>query len=346
MCNMNIRKDTILTGLRSNETLTLGNYLGAILPMIEMQKKYANTHNVNMFVPDLHSFTTPIDHSIFYDMTFGNIKMYVASGLDLDNSNVSVYRQSRISAHSELAWILSCFTYTGEMERMTQYKEKSSDLKGSVTMGLMSYPILMAADILLYNAKYVPVGEDQFQHLEIARDIAKRFNNKFGDVFVVPDETSKQTSFIQRDRGLRIKSLTNPEKKMSKSSLDQKSKINMDDTPEVARKKIMSATTDSIGVVNFDRKNQAGVSNLLEILAYMTGTPQSEVNAKWAGHTRYGDLKKAVADVVCDFLEKYHTAYQQVDDNILIQKLEENEQKMREVANATLLRAQKAVGLR
>ena len=182
-------KKTILTGVRSNEEPTLGNYLGAFVPMVEMQRKYAGEYQINMFVPDLHSFTTPIDHASLYQNTLTNLKYFIAAGLDMTNPDTFIYRQSYIPAHSELTWILDCFTYMGEMSRMTQFKEKSNEHNESVTVGLFNYPVLMAADILLYNAEYVPVGEDQFQHLEIARDIATRFNNKFGEVFTVPVAT-------------------------------------------------------------------------------------------------------------------------------------------------------------
>ena len=251
-------KPVILTGIRSNEEPTLGNYLGAFVPMVDMQRRFSGDYQINMFVPDLHSFTTPIDHTTLYQNTLKNLKYFIAAGLDIHDENTFIYRQSFIPAHAELAWILDCFTYVGEMQRMTQFKEKSSEHAASVTMGLMNYPVLMAADILLYNAAYVPVGEDQFQHLEITRDIATRMNNKFGELFVVPEPTAKQTSFIRRDSGLRIRSLTNPEKKMSKSSDDEKSKINLNDTPEQARKKIMSATTDSVGVINSSCEDSGG----------------------------------------------------------------------------------------
>lgn len=339
-------KPTILTGVRANEEPTLGNYLGAFVPMVEMQKKYAGSHTINMFVPDLHSFTTPIDHASLYQNTITNLKYFIAAGLDIDNPDTHLYRQSYVPAHSELTWILDCFTYVGEMSRMTQFKEKSSEHNESVTVGLFNYPVLMAADILLYNAKYVPVGEDQFQHLEITRDIATRFNNKFGDIFVVPDATKGQTAFIERDEGLRIRSLTHPEKKMSKSSPDEKSKILLNDNPAVAAKKIMSATTDSVGVINFDYENQPGISSLLQILALLTGRPQDEVNAEWVGQTGYGDFKKAVAAAVENFLIDFQARFNAIDDATLIAKLEASEAEVAKVANATLLRAQQAVGLR
>ena len=301
-------KEVILTGIRSNEEPTLGNYLGAFVPMVQLQQHYAGRYQLNMFVPDLHSFTTPIDHTTLYENTLTNLKYFIAAGLDITDEHTFLYRQSFIPAHSELTWILDCFTGFGEMSRMTQFKEKSADNNNNVTVGLFNYPVLMAADILLYNARWVPVGEDQFQHLEITRDIALRMNHKFGELFTIPEPTAKQTAFIQRDTGLRIRSLTNPEKKMSKSSNDQKSKINLADTPAQARKKIMAATTDSLGVINFDWQRQPGITNLLQLLAILTNRPQAEVNAEWVGQTQYGPLKRAVAEAVAAFL----TDFQQI----------------------------------
>lgn len=340
-------KPVILTGIRSNEEPTLGNYLGAFLPIVEMQQKFAGEYQINMFVPDLHSFTTPIDHNSLYRNTLNNLKYFIAAGLDINNADTYIYRQSYIPAHSELTWILDCFTYVGEMSRMTQFKEKSASNNESVTMGLFNYPVLMAADIILYNAKHVPVGEDQFQHLEITRDIATRFNNKFNDeVFTVPEATKDQMQFINRDNGLRIRSLTDPTKKMSKSSDDEKSKILLIDTPEAARKKIMSATTDSVGEINFDWNTQPGISSLLQILAILSGRPQEDVNAEWTGATSYGEFKKAVADAVAGFLTDFQAKLSNLSDEVLLQKLEQSEQAMSVVANETLLRAQRAVGLR
>ena len=338
-------KEVILTGIRSNEEPTLGNYLGAFVPMVQLQQHYAGRYQLNMFVPDLHSFTTPIDHATLYENTLTNLKYFVAAGLDITDEHTFLYRQSFISAHSELTWILDCFTGFGEMSRMTQFKEKSAD-NNNVTVGLFNYPVLMAADILLYNARWVPVGEDQFQHLEITRDIALRMNHKFGELFTVPEPTAKQTAFIQRDTGLRIRSLTNPEKKMSKSSTDQKSKINLADTPAQARKKIMAATTDSLGVINFDWQGQPGITNLLQLLAILTNRPQAEVNAAWVGQTQYGPLKRAVAEAVTIFLTDFQARLAGISDETLLATLERSERAMNEVANTTLLRVQKAVGLR
>ncbi len=339
-------KEVILTGIRSNEEPTLGNYLGAFVPMVQLQQHYAGRYQLNMFVPDLHSFTTPIDHTTLYENTLTNLKYFIAAGLDITDEHTFLYRQSFIPAHSELTWILDCFTGFGEMSRMTQFKEKSADNNNNVSVGLFNYPVLMAADILLYNARWVPVGEDQFQHLEITRDIALRMNHKFGELFTVPEPTAKQTAFIQRDTGLRIRSLTNPEKKMSKSSTDQKSKINLADTPAQARKKIMAATTDSLGVINFDWQRQPGITNLLQLLAILTNRPQAEVNAEWVGQTQYGPLKRAVAEAVATFLTDFQTRLADISDETLLATLERSERAMNEVASITLLRVQKAVGLR
>ena len=338
-------KEVILTGLRANEELTLANYLGGILPMVDMQKHYAGKYQINMFVPDLHSFTTAINHEGLYERSINNLKYYVASGLDLNDPNTFLYRQSFISAHSELTWILDCFTGFGEMSRMTQFKEKSSGSE-SVSVGLFNYPVLMAADILLYNAKWVPVGEDQFQHLEITRDIAERMNNKFGKMFTVPESTEKQSEFMNRGAGLRVRSLTEPTKKMSKSSTEEKSKILLIDNPEVAYKKIMSATTDDIGVINYDWAAQPGITNLMTILSMLSNQDLETIKSIWTGKTKYGEFKVAVAEAVRSFLIDFQSRLASVDENELIAKLEISEELMRPVANETLYRVQKAIGLR
>ena len=339
-------KTVILTGIRSNEEPTIGNYLGAILPMVEMQRRFAGEYQINMFVPDLHSITTPVNYDALNRNTMNNLKYFVAAGLNLADEDTHVYRQSYIPAHSELTWILDCFTGMGEMNRMIQYKEKSDKNKENISVGLFNYPVLMAADILLYGAKYVPVGDDQFQHLEIARDIAIRFNNKFGDIFVVPESTKVQTEFMKRDNGLRIRSLTDPTKKMSKSDKDDKSKILLIDDPKSAAKKIMSATTDSVGKINFDWQNQPGITSLLQILALLTGREQTDVNNEWVGKESYGEFKQVVADEISKFLTEFQTRYHDVTDEQILDKLTESEQTLTPIANATLLKAQQAVGLR
>jgi len=339
-------KSVILTGIRSNEEPTIANYLGAFLPIVQMQKEYAGEYQINMFVPDLHSFTTPIDHSTLYRNTLNNLKYFIAAGLNINDADTYIYRQSYIPAHSELTWILDCFTYMGEMGRMIQFKDKSNDNSESVSVGLFNYPVLMAADILLYGAEHVPVGEDQFQHLEITRDIATRFNNKFGDVFTIPNPTKEQTNFIHRDSGLRIRSLSDPTKKMSKSSTDSKSKILLSDSPDSAITKIMSATTDSVGIINFDWDNQPGITSLLQILSMLSGRSQADVNEEWVGNTNYGTFKSVVSEAVAAFLSEFQARLDNISDEALLAKLASSEAEMTKVANQTLLRAQVAVGLR
>ena len=337
---------TILTGIRANEEPTLGNFIGAYKTMINLANEHAADSRVNMFVPDLHSFTTPIDHSKLYAQVIKGVKYYIAAGLDINNPNIHIYRQSHVPAHSELAWILDCFTYFGEASRMTQFKEKSEEHADAITVGLFNYPILMAADILLYDAKYIPLGEDQFQHLELARDIAMRMNNKFDcELFTVPASEAEQVKFMHLEKGLRIRSLTEPTKKMSKSSTNEKSKISLSDDPEVAAKKIMSATTDNEGVIRFDMINQPGVSNLLTIEAMMTDRDIQDVIADWAGQTSYGDLKRKVAETVKNFLADFQAKVAAISDEEAEAILAKGEAYANEVSKQKLAEVQRAVGL-
>lgn len=370
-------KPVILTGVRANNNIHIGNYFGAILPIINMAKRRSDEYDINLFIPDLHSFTTPIDHSKLYDSILNNARVYTAAGLPLDNPSIHLYRQSRISAHSELAWILDCFTGFGEMSRMTQFKDKSKKLHDDqisfarrssnasihllralgiiggdiISVGLFNYPVLMAADILLYGATYVPVGDDQTQHLEFTRDIAERMNRKFGDLFIVPKPVIQQHQFFGKDQGLRIKDLVNPAKKMSKSDESGKGIIFLSDDPKSAHKKIMSATTDSIGKVQYDKGNQPGISNLLEILTLVRQDAGKEVTLEqtaneYFGMDRYGDFKRIVADEVAEFLENFQNRLAAVDERAIEEKLASSEKDMNVVANETLYRVQKAVGLR
>jgi len=338
-------KEVVLTGLRSNDEFHLGNYLGAILPMVNLQKKYAGQYQFNMFIPDLHSFTTPIDHSKLYEQTLKNLKVFVAAGLDINQPDTYIYRQSYIPAHSEMTWILSCFSYFGELSRMTEFKEKA-DAQAQVTTGLFTYPVLMAADILLYGSKWVPVGDDQRQHLEFTRDLAMRLNHKFGELFVVPEDNAKQVEFAGRGEPVRIRSLRNPEKKMSKSVEDPAGTIMLSDDPAKAAEKIMSATTDSDNQIRFDWEKQSGIANLLQILALLEGEPQIGINSEWEGKSSYGELKTAVSEAVRAFLSDFQAKLQPVDEDQLMRKLEADEAAMSKVAGQTLLKVQKAVGLR
>ncbi|PKL31497.1 tryptophan--tRNA ligase [Candidatus Saccharibacteria bacterium HGW-Saccharibacteria-1] len=387
-------KPVILTGIRANNDLTIGNYFGAILPIIDMAKKRSDEFQINMFIPDLHSFTTSVDHDTLNQQIINNARLFVAAGLPLDNDSIYLYRQSYIPAHSELTWVLDCFTGFGEMERMTQFKEKSgaqsllssitseidrmesisnqsSAIKGydyknefsksagflvsllqdykkreHVSTGLFNYPVLMAADILLYNAKYVPVGEDQSQHLEFTRDIAERMNNKFDNIFTVPEAVKDQNAFFGAEQGLRTKDLVNPTKKMSKSDESGRGVIFLGDDPEVAYKKVMGATTDDLAEIHFDKQTQPGISNLLEILALVRGNSLTDTIAEFEGQTRYGDFKKVVATEIKQFLSDFQKRLSEVDNGVVMAKLEQSERDLTPIANATLLRAQQAVGLR
>ncbi len=339
--------DTVLTGLRTNGDYHLGNYIGALRPMIDFATNKAADYQINIFAPDLHSFTTPIDHSAFHKQTMDNLRLFVAAGIPLENPNVHMYRQSRIPAHSELTWILMNFTGFGEFNRMVEFKDKSSKLDGDrVSVGLFGYPALMAADILLYGARWVPVGDDQRQHLEFTRTIAERMNNQFGLELVIPESIQKQQEFVGRLDAPRIRSLRNPDKKMSKSIDDPAGTILLTDDPAAAVKKIMSAETDSIGAINLDWDNQPGISNLLTILAYMQGKLVSDIVSQWQGSERYGDLKKAVAAEVSGFLEQLQAQVAKVDDAALISYLERSEAKMNSIASKTLTEVQRAIGLR
>jgi len=298
--------------------------------------------------------------------------------LDIDNPDTYIYRQSYVPAHSELTWILSCFSYFSDLARMSEFKIKAEQMtgrvkelfdvinesygsaptseeaiddvaKGNISAGLFAYPVLMAADILLYGAKFVPVGEDQRQHVEFARDLAMRMNLNFhkdGELFVLPADNAEQTKFVGRSEPVRIRSLRNPEKKMSKSVEDPAGTIMLSDSPDEAAKKVMGAETDSLGSINYDWQKQPGVTNLLQMLALLSDRPQDEINSEWHGKNSYGELKSAVAESVKSFLTDFQGKLSQVDSGKLMSKLEADESKMNEVANTTLLKVQKAVGLR
>lgn len=340
-------KPVILTGLRANNGLHIGNYLGALLPIVDMAKEHAGEYQINLFIPDLHSFTTPIDHKQLQSGVRNALNVFVAAGLPLDNPNINLYRQSYIPAHSELAWILNCFTGFGELSRMAEFKDKSKRLGiDHIGVGQFDYPPLMAADILLYGAKYVPVGDDQTQHLEFTRNIAERMNVKFGELFVVPKAVREQHDFFGKDQGLRIRDLADPTKKMSKSDETGKGVIFLSDKPEVAKKKIMGGTTDSLGRVAYNRAEQPGLANLIDILALMTGKTVGQVCKEYVGQTQYGPLKIATADALAEFLTEFQTKLAKVEEKAVLEKLEASEAAMNKQANATLLKVQRAVGLR
>jgi tryptophanyl-tRNA synthetase len=312
----NMTKPVILTGIRSNEDPTLGNYFGALLPLIDMAKRRGDDFEVNLFVPDLHSFTTPTDHAKLYQKTINNLKIFVAAGLPLDQPNVHIYRQSCIPAHSELTWILDCFTGFGEMSRMTQFKDKSAKLADDrISVGLFNYPV--------------------------------RFGDKYPDgLFTVPKPVKEQHEFFGKDQGLRIKDLQDPTKKMSKSDENGKGVIFLGDDPVVAAKKIRSATTDSFGKIEAANKEQAGIKNLLQLIALVTGNDLQEVTDSYEGQKQYGPLKDDAAIGIGNFLGEFQERFAAVDEAQLMAKLQADEAQMNQIANTTLLKVQKAVGLR
>lgn len=335
---------TVLTGLRTNSHYHFGNYVGALQPMIELQKTLNQQDQLYLFLPDLHSLESDNATSIYHN-TIHNTKLFMAAGFNAFQSNSYIYRQSRVCAHSQLAWILNYFVYMGEASRMTQYKDKSQKRGESIPVSLFTYPILQAADILLYHAHYIPVGDDQKQHIELTRDIAERFNNHYGAVFTVPKTWKEQLQFIERSESVRIRSLTDPSKKMSKSD-ESKSCILLTDEPANAAKKIMSATTDTVGMIDWNWEKQPGVTNLLQILALLTHSNKDQILAQWQGKTQYGELKKVVADEMVHFLTRLQSNMVKISDHEVETILTNNEAKVSVVANRTLTHVESAIGLR
>jgi tryptophanyl-tRNA synthetase len=337
----------IITGLQVTGGLHIGNYFGSIKPMALKSSTVEDQNNMFLMVADLHSLTAEIDYNNFYEEIITSIKIYLASGYAASKSNINLFRQSHVLAHSQLNWYLSCFAYFGELSRMTQFKDKSNQNETNINLGLFAYPVLMTADILLYDAEYVPVGEDQRQHIELARNLSIRINNKFKqEIFTVPLTVEKQLEYFKQVRQLRIRSLVDPMKKMSKSSSDLKSKILLFDTPEIATKKIMSATTDLLESINYNWETQPGISNLMDIMSLTSGRDLDEIIKTYSGQTRYGDFKKDVAKAVCEFLIDFQAKFNQIDDEMVKSALEKGEENANNLANRTLLRFEKALGLR
>lgn len=335
---------TILSGLRVNSELHLGHYLGVIKKLVDLSNRYSHEgFEISLFIPDLHSVISPVEGNL-QENAIKNIKYFLAAGLEL-NDHVHIYRQSFVPAHAELAWVLNCIATTGELSRMTQFKDKS-DGKTSVNVGIYDYPVLMAADILLYDAEYVPVGEDQFQHLELTRNLAERFNHKFGKTFTLPLEPKKQVEFMNLSSGVRIRDLVNPEKKMSKSTPSENSKILLSDSPKQAMKKIMSATTDSFGEIDFDFETRPGISNLLTIESLLKNEPLETTLETWKGKTSYGDLKKSVANEIENFLSALQSKTAEISDDTVLAIFPKGEAYANELANKKLTEVYQKLGLR
>lgn len=341
-------KPVILTGLRANNDLHLGNYLGAIRPMVQLQRRLAGRYRLNMFVPDLHSLVTPARGEPLYQQSLTNVRLYAAAGLDLKLPDTYVYRQSAIASHAQLAWLLGCHTYMGELSRMTQFKEKSAG-QANVGVGLFTYPILMAADILLYDATYIPAGEDQNQHIELTRLISRRFNQRFGSsekqLFTVPASVEDHLTLLGERSALRIRDLRDPAKKMSKSDTSESGIIYLNDPPEKAMSKIMSATTDSRACIGFDFQGQPGISNLLQINALLSDCLLEDVIRRWEGQADYKALKTETAKLVGQLLERFQDSVSRVDDELVSATLARGEQIMQEIADRKLKAVYGAVGL-
>lgn len=320
------------SGMQSTGKLTLGNYLGALQNWINLSKEYECFYGVM----DLHSLTVRQNPTELRQRARSLYALYVAAGLDPEKN--CVYFQSHVSAHAELTWILGCFTYMGEMNRMTQFKDKAAKHADNINVGLYTYPVLMAADILLYQADVVPVGEDQRQHVEITRDIAERFNHIYGDVFTIPEP------YIGKI-GARVMSLQEPTKKMSKSEDNENASIYLLDDRDAIIRKFKRAVTDSDTEI-CHRKDKPGISNLIDIYSIVTGKAREEVEAEFSGKG-YGEFKIAVGETVADFLAPLQSRYQELikDKAYLDGVIKENDEKAAYFSNKTLRKAQKKVGL-
>ena len=327
-------KKTMLTGVRPSGNLTLGNYLGAIKNFVDRQKEY----NSYIFLADLHAITSFIEPCKLKEAVQNSIAMYLACGVD--PAVTTIFKQSDVLEHGTLGFIMTFQTKMGELSRMTQFKAKSSlQTKEGVDTGLFVYPTLMVADILLYDTAIVPVGKDQQQHVELTRDLAERFNKRYGQTFEMPD-------VYVAPIGNKILNLQNPLEKMNKSDNgDNKGTIFLLDDIEVAKKKIMSAKTDSLNNVHFDEENQPGISNLMSILSKITGEDFDSIEKRYQGKG-YGEFKKEVAEVVAELLSGIQEKYKRFNnEDVLKEILEKGKQKAKMVAQETLVRATKALGL-
>lgn len=322
---------TIFSGIQPSGNVTLGNYIGAMKQFIELQDEY----NSYFCIVDQHAITVHQDPTELRKSIRKLAALYVAIGLDPEKATLFI--QSEVPAHAQLGWMMQCVAYIGELERMTQFKDKSAG-KEAVTAGLLTYPPLMAADILLYNTDLVPVGEDQKQHLELTRDLAERFNKKYREILTIPEVKIPKV-------GARIMSLAEPTKKMSKSDPNQKSFISLLDTPKQMEKKIKSAVTDSEGIVKFDKENKPGVSNLLSIYSILGNKSIEELETYYEGKG-YGEFKGDLAEVVVNALEPIQTRYYDlIESDKLDIILDEGAERANRVAMKTLAKIENAMGL-
>ena len=311
--------------------MTLGKYIGAIRKFVEYQDEY----ELYVFIANLHAITVAQDKAELKKNTKDLIALYLACGLD--PKKVTIFLQSDVHEHAELGWILTCNSYMGELQRMTQYKDKTAKGETGITAGLFTYPSLMAADILLYDADYVPVGIDQKQHVELTRNLAERFNNRYGETFVIPEPVVAKV-------GAKIYSLQNPTKKMSKSEENPKGTIDLLDEPSLARKKVMSAVTDSLGIIQYDPENQPGISNLLTILSSLNGESIESIVNRYEGKG-YGEFKKEVGQQVFDFLADLQKRYNEIiASGMAEQVIKEGNEKASFIARKKLSKVKRKIG--
>ena len=326
-----IQKKRIFSGIQPTGNLTLGNYIGALRNFSLLQDEYDCLYSI----VDLHALTVRQNPAELRKTCLRTMAIFLASGLDPEKN--IIYFQSQVAAHAELGWILNCFTYMGEMSRMTQFKDKSAKHADNINCGLFTYPVLMASDILLYQTDLVPIGADQKQHLEICRDIAERFNGVYGDVFTIPEGYFPKV-------GARVMSLQEPTRKMSKSDPED-TFISLVDDPDTIRRKIKRAVTDSDAEIRFDPENKPGVSNLLNIISALTGESTDDICAGMAGQG-YGTLKTRVADVVIEALAPMQAKYKRLigDKEYLMKVQSESAEKAAYLAQKTLRKVQKKIG--
>ena len=323
----------MLSGIKPTGQLHLGNYIGALRNFVISQEEY----EMIAFIANLHCITVPQDPKELQQNLHDCVALYLACGLD--PKKATIFLQTDVMEHAQLGYILCCHTYMGELNRMTQFKDKQAKGETNLSGGLYTYPSLMAADILIYDPDFVPVGEDQKQHVELCRDIAIRMNNRYGNLFKVPEPLIPKV-------GARIMSLTDPEKKMSKSDETNKGCIYLLDPLNVARKKIMGAVTDNYAHVHYDPINQPGVSNLMQIMSSLSDDrPFADIEQEFEGKG-YGDFKRAVADCVCNTLEGIQARYQEItNSDIIEQTLNEGAAKARAIASKKLTTVQQAIGM-
>ncbi len=329
----NVQKKRIFSGVQPSGNLTIGNYLGAIKNWIPMQDEYDCIY----CVVDMHTLTVRQKPAELRQRSLSLLALYMACGLD--PQKCILYLQSHVSGHAELAWILNCYTYMGELNRMTQFKDKSQRHSDNINAGLYTYPVLMAADILLYQTDLVPIGQDQKQHLEITRDIAERFNNIYGETFKIPE------AYIPKI-GAKIMSLQEPEKKMSKSDENENAYVSILDPQDVILRKFKRAVTDSEREIRYDEENKPGVSNLISIYSSTTGKTIEEIEKQFAGLS-YGDLKEAVGLSVADVLKPVQQRYNEYSSNkdFLNTVLKESAEKAFYLSRKTVSKVYKKVGL-